>query len=125
MRKRKVGRWSAALLSPASCVSWPQAAAATTTRPAERGDSRRDHRRGPEGMLQTLGEGEGQVNLIAWAGYVEDGSHGPEGGLGDGLREGDRLPGQHEGRQHVRRDGDADAHRPYDGVSASGDATLR
>ena len=27
--------------------------------------------------MQTLGEGEGQVNLIAWAGYVEDGSTDP------------------------------------------------
>ncbi|HEY7605735.1 MAG TPA: spermidine/putrescine ABC transporter substrate-binding protein, partial [Actinomycetes bacterium] len=25
-------------------------------------------------MLQSLGAGEGKVNLIAWAGYVEDGS---------------------------------------------------
>ena len=24
-------------------------------------------------MLQSLGEGEGKVNLVAWAGYVEDG----------------------------------------------------
>ena len=29
-------------------------------------------------MLETLGEGEGQVNLIAWAGYVEDGSTDPK-----------------------------------------------
>ena len=32
----------------------------------------------PEGMLQTLGEGEGQVNLVAWAGDVEDGSTDPK-----------------------------------------------
>ena len=25
-------------------------------------------------MLESLGEGEGAVNLVAWAGYVEDGS---------------------------------------------------
>ena len=25
-------------------------------------------------MLQSLGAGEGKVNLVAWAGYVEDGS---------------------------------------------------
>ncbi|NCZ90407.1 MAG: spermidine/putrescine ABC transporter substrate-binding protein, partial [Actinobacteria bacterium] len=25
----------------------------------------------------TLGEGEGEVNLVAWAGYVEDGSTDP------------------------------------------------
>ncbi len=34
--------------------------------------------RGPEGALTELGEGEGEVNLIAWAGYVEDGSTDPE-----------------------------------------------
>ena len=31
----------------------------------------------PEGALTELGEGEGEVNLIAWAGYVEDGSTDP------------------------------------------------
>ena len=35
----------------------------------------------------------------------------PGGRLGDRLREGDRLPGQRQGRQHVGRDGAADAHR--------------
>ena len=29
-------------------------------------------------MLQSIGEGEGEVNLIAWAGYVEDGSTDPK-----------------------------------------------
>src|SRR5512132_3629417 len=28
--------------------------------------------------LKTLGPGEGQVNLVAWAGYVEDGSNDPK-----------------------------------------------
>ena len=36
----------------------------------------------------------------------------PEGRLGVGLREADRLPGQRQGRQHLRRDGHADAHGP-------------
>ena len=31
----------------------------------------------PEGAMTELGEGEGAVNLIAWAGYVEDGSTDP------------------------------------------------
>jgi putative spermidine/putrescine transport system substrate-binding protein len=30
-----------------------------------------------EARLKKLGKGEGQVNLIAWAGYVEDGSTDP------------------------------------------------
>ena len=32
--------------------------------------------------------------------------------LGDAVREGDGLPGQRQDRQHLRRDGHADAHRP-------------
>ena len=32
----------------------------------------------PEGSLTELGAGEGAVNLIAWAGYVEDGSTDPK-----------------------------------------------
>jgi len=33
---------------------------------------------GPSGMLQELGEGEGELNLVIWAGYAEDGSNYPE-----------------------------------------------
>jgi putative spermidine/putrescine transport system substrate-binding protein len=33
---------------------------------------------GPSGMLQELGEGEGELNLIIWSGYAEDGSTYPE-----------------------------------------------
>ena len=36
----------------------------------------------------------------------------PEGRLGHAVREADRLPGQRQDRQHLRRDGHADAHRP-------------
>ena len=86
--------------------SWSRSrpdAAATTTTTAAVAESE---------ALTELGEGEGEVNLVAWAGYVEDGSTDPEGRLGDGLREGDRLPGQRQDRQHLRRDGAADAHGP-------------
>ena len=58
-----------------------------------------------------VGEPEGELNLVAWAGYVEDGSTDPAVDWVTGLREGDRLPGQRQGRKHVGRDGDADAHR--------------
>ena len=61
--------------------------------------------------LTELGEGEGEVNLIAWAGYVEDGTDGPGGRLGDRLRGGDRLQRQRQDRQHLRRDGGAHAER--------------
>ena len=62
--------------------------------------------------MTELGEGEGEVNLVAWAGYVEDGSTDPEVDWVTRLREGDRLQGQRQDRQHVRRDGAADADRP-------------
>src|SRR3989304_9450361 len=32
----------------------------------------------PAGMLEKLGEGEGELNLVIWAGYAEDGSAYPE-----------------------------------------------
>ena len=49
-------------------------------RPADGGD-----------MLTELGEGEGELNLIIWAGYAEDGSAVPGLRLGDAVRGGDRL----------------------------------
>ncbi|HET9497390.1 MAG TPA: ABC transporter substrate-binding protein [Candidatus Limnocylindria bacterium] len=33
---------------------------------------------GPSGMLEELGDGEGELNLIIWSGYAEDGSAFPE-----------------------------------------------
>jgi putative spermidine/putrescine transport system substrate-binding protein len=33
---------------------------------------------GPSGMLEELGAGEGEVNLVIWSGYAEDGSTFPE-----------------------------------------------
>ncbi len=65
----------------------------------------------PEGALTELGEGEGEVEVVAWAGYVEDGVNDPGRRLGDALRGGDRLPGQRHPGQHVRRDVHAHADR--------------
>ncbi len=62
--------------------------------------------------LGAVGDGEGQLNIIAWAGYAEDGSNDPAHRLGDPVREADGMPGEREDRQHVRRDGAADAVRP-------------
>ena len=80
MRKRRVGRWSAALLATgvlcvlaAGCGGDDDDEAAGTTAAATE-----EAAGTPEGMMQSLGEGEGQVNLIAWAGYVEDGSTDPK-----------------------------------------------
>ena len=67
--------------------------------------------RGPEGRdRDRRGRGRGQPDRL---GRLRRGRlDRPEGRLGVGLRAADRLPGQRQGRQHVRRDGDADAHRP-------------
>jgi putative spermidine/putrescine transport system substrate-binding protein len=75
--------------------------------------------------LSELGEGEGEVNLIAWAGYVEDGSTDPkvdwvsdfekETGCQVNVKIGNTSD---EMVQLMRQGG-------YDGVSASGDATTR
>jgi putative spermidine/putrescine transport system substrate-binding protein len=80
---------------------------------------------GPEGMLQELGAGEGRVDLIAWAGYVEDGSTDPKvDWVTDfeqetGCQVNVKLGNTSDEMVTLMRTGN------YDGVSASGDATLR
>jgi len=72
-----------------------------------------------------LGEGEGEVNLIAWAGYVEDGSTDPKvDWVSDfeketGCEVNVKIGNTSDEMVQLMRTGD------YDGVSASGDATLR
>jgi putative spermidine/putrescine transport system substrate-binding protein len=81
----------------------------------------------PEGpKAQTsIGEGEGQVNLIAWAGYVEDGSTDPKvDWVSDfeqqtGCKVNVKVGNTSDEMVTLMRTGQ------YDGVSASGDATLR
>ena len=79
----------------------------------------------PEGMLQTLGEGEGQVNLIAWAGYVEDGTTDPKVDwvtdfeTETGCQVNVKVGNTSDEMVTLMRTGE------YDGVSASGDASLR
>ncbi len=80
---------------------------------------------GPKGMLQSVGEGEGQVNLIAWAGYVEDGSTDPKVDWVTGFEKETgcqvnvKVGNTSDEMVTLMRTGS------YDGVSASGDATLR
>jgi putative spermidine/putrescine transport system substrate-binding protein len=80
---------------------------------------------GPEGMLKTLGDGEGQVNLVAWAGYVEDGSTDPKvDWVSDfekqtGCQVNVKVGNTSDEMVTLMRTGQ------YDGVSASGDASLR
>ena len=79
----------------------------------------------PEGMLQELGEGEGRVDLIAWAGYVEDGSTDKNADWvtpfeeETGCQVNVKLGGSSDEMVTLMRTGN------YDAVSASGDATLR
>jgi putative spermidine/putrescine transport system substrate-binding protein len=78
-----------------------------------------------EGMLTSLGAGEGQVDLIAWAGYVEDGSTDPKvDWVSDftkktGCKVKVTLGNSSDEMVTLMKSG------KYDGVSASGDATER
>jgi putative spermidine/putrescine transport system substrate-binding protein len=78
-----------------------------------------------EGMLTALGAGEGQVDLIAWAGYVEDGSTDPKvDWVSDftkktGCKVNVTLGNSSDEMVTLMNSG------KYDGVSASGDATSR
>ena len=75
--------------------------------------------------LQKIGKPEGQVNLIAWAGYVEDGSTEPgvdwvtEFEKETGCQVNVKIGNTSDEMVQLMRTGQ------YDGVSASGDATLR
>ncbi len=73
-----------------------------------------------------IGAGEGALNLVIWTGYARARRERPGLRLGHAVRDGDRLQGHHD------QDGTDSANMvqlmqtgEYDGVSASGDATLR
>jgi putative spermidine/putrescine transport system substrate-binding protein len=76
-------------------------------------------------MPTEIGEGEGEVNLIAWAGYVEDGSTDPAVDWvtpfeeATGCEVNVQLGNSSDEMVQLMQTGE------YDGVSASGDATLR
>jgi putative spermidine/putrescine transport system substrate-binding protein len=80
---------------------------------------------GDSDALKELGEGEGQVNLIAWAGYVENGSTDPAVDWvtpfeeETGCKVNVQLGNSSDEMVQLMQSGE------YDGVSASGDATLR
>ena len=75
--------------------------------------------------LPALGEGEGQVNLVAWAGYVENGSTDPAVDWVTGFEEETgckvnvKIGNTSDEMVQLMKTGE------YDSVSASGDATLR
>jgi putative spermidine/putrescine transport system substrate-binding protein len=87
----------------------------------DEGDSGSDE----SAMATELGEGEGEVNLVAWAGYVEDGSTDPKvDWVTDfeketGCQVNVKIGNTSDEMVQLMRTGD------YDAVSASGDATTR
>jgi len=75
--------------------------------------------------LSALGAGEGQVNLVAWAGYAENGSSDPKVDwvtpfqTKTGCKVNTKIAGTSDEMVTLMKSGQ------YDGLSASGDATLR
>ena len=73
----------------------------------------------------SVGAGEGQLNLIAWAGYAEDGSNDPKVDWvtpfekDSGCKVNVKIGNTSDEMVQLMKTG------AYDGVSASGDATLR
>ena len=76
-------------------------------------------------MAQSVGAGEGKLNIIAWAGYAEDGSTDPKVDWvtpfekETGCQVNVKIGNTSDEMVTLMRTGQ------YDGVSASGDATLR
>ena len=76
-------------------------------------------------MQKTLGKGEGELNIIAWAGYAEDGSNDPKVDWvtpfeqQTGCKVNVKIGNTSDEMVQLMKTGQ------YDGVSASGDATLR
>jgi putative spermidine/putrescine transport system substrate-binding protein len=75
--------------------------------------------------LAALGAGEGEVNIVSWAGYVEDGSNDPKvNWVSDFVKEtgckvNNKIAATSDEMVTLMKTGD------YDVVSASGDASLR
>src|SRR5215468_6799690 len=106
---------AAAVLALAGCGSGGGTAGATTNKLTP-----------PKiAKMTALGQGEGQVNLVAWAGYVENGSDDPKVNWvtpfeqQTGCKVNVKVAGTSDEMVTLMKSGD------YDAVSASGDATLR
>ncbi|MGH2462521.1 MAG: extracellular solute-binding protein [Candidatus Limnocylindria bacterium] len=79
----------------------------------------------PSGMLEQLGEGEGELNLVIWAGYAERGENDP---TYDWVTPFEDETGCQVNTTDMTDSGngvDLMQTGEYDGISASGDATLR
>jgi putative spermidine/putrescine transport system substrate-binding protein len=126
MRKLRYGRWAAGVLATAVLSVMAagcggdddEATGGAGTTAATTGGT-------PEGLQQSIGKGEGRVDLIIWAGYAEDGSTDPKvDWVTDfeqktGCQVNTKVGNTSDEMVTLMRTGN------YDGVSASGDATLR
>ncbi len=125
MRKRKWGRRAAAVLATAFLCVMAAGCGGDDDEAAEEATTATEATAAPEGMLESIGEGEGQVNLIIWAGYAEDGTTDPKVDWVTGFEQetgcqvNTKVGGTSDEMVTLMRTGN------YDGVSASGDATLR
>ncbi|MEV0614158.1 ABC transporter substrate-binding protein [Nonomuraea sp. NPDC050404] len=101
------------------------AACGTTTRPSALAPGQTGFVPPKLEAQQSLGTGEGQVNLVAWAGYVEDGGNDPKVDWvtpfeqETGCQVNTKVAGTSDEMVALMRTGQ------YDAVSASGDASLR
>ena len=125
MRKRKWGRRAAAVLATAFLCVMAAGCGGDDDEAGDASTTATEATAAPEGMLESIGEGEGQVNLIIWAGYAEDGTTDPKvDWVTDfeketGCQVNTKVGGTSDEMVTLMRTGN------YDGVSASGDATLR
>ena len=92
-RKSVLGAWRSRV---PPCWRWPPAAA--RPRPPQANTSKL-----PDvAMATSVGAGEGQLNIIAWAGYAEDGSSDKTQDWVHPFDDADRVRGQRQGGQHLR-----------------------
>ena len=124
----KRGTWAAAVACAALFAVGRVRRRATAAAAAERRRRRQGRRRfkvPKVPMAQSVGAGEGKLNIIAWAGYAEDGSTDPKVDWvtpfekQTGCQVNVKIGNTSDEMVTLMRTGQ------YDGVSASGDATLR
>ena len=94
----RTSAWRSNMLSRIPSVAGLVAAALVATTPAL----------AQKGPLQKIGKGEGRVDIVAWAGYIERGATDKNFDWVTDFEKKTRLQGQRQDRRHLRRDGGAD-----------------
>ena len=122
----RVGRWAAATLATAALCFMAAGCGGDDDEGDAGGAGTTTEASGtPEGLQQSIGAGEGRVDLIIWAGYAEDGTSDPKVDWvtdfeqATGCQVNSKVGNSSDEMVTLMRTGN------YDGVSASGDATLR